>query len=167
MQILALAIAQLVQFPGGSLTLDIGDLLTLDLTCTSGNLSDCSAVNWVLTTQLGIIGDVQQLLGPATFDHLAFSIKAGNQNSGGGFAVYDFNFKTIFASENNPLLNFNTPYKLGGTLNTEDFGNKGISHLNVWARDPADNSTQIPEPLSIFLFAIGCFVMRMFGVRNN
>jgi len=150
--------------PGGSSTIDIGDLLSLALECTSGSLSDCDSMNWVLTTKLNIIDDVQALLGDATFDHLAFSIKAGNENSGGGWAVYDFNFNDIFATENNSLLNFNTPYKLGGTLNTADIGNKGVSHFNVWARDPANTSTQVPEPstLLIFVFGIMSLCLRVF-----
>jgi hypothetical protein len=150
--------------PGGdpNLILDIGDLLTLELSCTNGNLSDCDSMNWVLTTKLGIIDQVQSLLGPSTFDHLAFSIKAGNANSNpaGGFAVYDFNFNDIFAIENNPLLNFNTPYKLGGTLNTANLGGHGVSHLNVWARDPID-STTVPEPSTLVLLGISFIVINL------
>lgn len=139
-----------------SLTLDVGDLLTLTLSCTAAgeNLTDCSSIDWLLTTNLDIIGNVQALLGPATFDHLAFSVKAGNENSGGGFAVYDFNFKTIYAAENDPALNALTPYQLGGSLNTADFGSKGISHLNVWARDPTSDTTEIPEPSTLALFVL-------------
>lgn len=140
------------------LTLDVADLLTLSLTCNSGSLSGCSNISWTLTPKLDIIDTVQELLGPANFDHLAFSVKAGNQNSGGGFAVYDFNFNTIFASENNPQLNLNTAYHLEGTLNTVDFGGKDISHLNVWARDPIDNTTRVPEPTSLVIFAIALLI---------
>jgi hypothetical protein len=136
-----------------ALTLDIGDLLTLALTCTNGGLGDCKQLDWTLTTDISIIPTVQQLLGNASFDHLAFSVKAGN-----GFAVYDFNFNDIF--DNEPLLNFETPYILGGSISTNDFINNpnsfaGISHLNVWARDPANNSTQVPEPSSFLIFLLG------------
>ena len=142
------------------LTLDVGDLLTFSLTCNSGSLSKCDNINWSLTPKLDIIDSVQELLGPATFDHLAFSVKAGNENSsgGGGFAVYDFNFNTIFANENNPLLNLNTAYHLEGTLNTVDFDSKDISHLNVWTRDPVDDSTRVPEPTSLILFSLAIFI---------
>jgi hypothetical protein len=157
--------------PGaGALTLDIGDLLTLSLTCLTGTggLSDCDSMSWLLTTKLDIIPQVQELLGPATFDHLAFSIKAGSESSGGGFAVYDFNFKEIFDNENSAFLNFNTPYKLGGTLNTLDFGGKGVSHLNVWARDPAEtNITEIPEPSTIILIAISLLVLRVYKTNSK
>ena len=150
------------------LTLDISDLLTLSLSCAvaGDNLTECSSIDWLLTTKLDIIDNVQALLGPATFDHLAFSVKAGsgngngngNGNDTGGFAVYDFNFKTIFAAENNPALNFLTPYQLGGTLNTGDLGNKGISHLNVWARDPINEATSVPEPTSLGIFALALLI---------
>lgn len=149
-----------------SLTLDVADLLTLSLVCTAGNLSECDSIEWLLTTKLDIIINVQELLGPASFDHLAFSVKAGNSNSGGGFSVYDFNFKTIFSAENDPLLNFNTPYQLGGTLNTADLGSKGISHLNVWARDPIVNSTSIPEPSTLLLLSIALFLGQYFRSKR-
>ena len=152
---------------GTGLTLQVSDLLTFSLSCTGSgqSLTNCSAIDWLLTTKLDIISDVQELLGPSTFDHLAFSVKAGNQNSGGGFAVYDFNFKTIFAAENNPLLNFNTPYQLGGTLNTADLGGKDISHLNVWARDPVDSSDRVPEPSTLLLFALAMLFVSYVRVK--
>lgn len=139
--------------PSVNLTLDIGNLLTLEFGCLSGGFSDCNELSWELTTKLDIIPTVQELLGESTFDHLAFSVKAGSEQSGGGFAVYDFDFNEIFANENNPLLNFNTPYKLAGNIYTGDLDNKGFSHLNVWARDPVDTS-DVPEPDSLFLLAL-------------
>lgn len=150
-------IANNLEYPG--LILDIGDLLTLALTCSNGGLDDCKQLDWTLTTDISIIPTVQKLLGNASFDHLAFSVKAGN-----GFAVYDFNFNDIFEDES--LLNFETPYILGGFISTNDFINSydkdnnpksfaGISHLNVWARDPANNSIQIPEPSSFLIFLLG------------
>ncbi len=142
------------------LVLDIGNLLTLTLACDNPN--DCKSATWTLTTKIDIIDQVTQLLGNATFDHLAFSIKGAN-----GFAVYDFNFKTIFGLENeiNPdRFNFNTPYKLSGTLDTSDLLNGGdnnfgaISHMNVWARDPS-SLVQIPEPKPLLLLSIAILLM--------
>lgn len=150
--------------PLSPLVLDIEDLLTFTLDCGTG-LSECS---WSIITKTNIILDVQQLLGPATFDHLAFSIKAGGGgNSGGGFIVYDFDFEEIFANEFlvNPgsSLNFLTPYVLSGTLDTGDLGNKDISHLNVWARDPSDPTQDISEPPMI---VITMFVLSWLWIRR-
>jgi len=141
--------------PLADIVLDIGDLLILSFTCDN---SDCTELDWVLETKLDIIDQVQSLLGEATFDHLAFSIKASN-----GFAVYDFNFVDIFAAEANPLLNFNTPYILSGTLNTGDFMNaqggfQQISHMNIWARDPSD-TTEVPEPSTLGILGLGVLIM--------
>lgn len=138
--------------------LNIADLLELNFACDSGSPDNCKAGQWTLTTKLNIIEDVQALLGPATFDHLAISIKAGPS-----FVVYDFNFKDIFNLEGNPLLNFSTPYVFKGTFNTSDMGNKGVSHLNVLARDPLDNSTfQVPAPATIAIMGLGLLVLRLF-----
>lgn len=141
-----------------SITLQVNDLLTLTFGCreynagfftTNYNCHDNSGY-WELSTKLNVIDDVQSLLGKATFDHLAFSI-----NSATRFAVYDFNFKDIFAAENNAALNFNTPYVLSGSFNMNDFPAFGKDaqplHINVWARDPAE----VPEPSTIFLAGLG------------
>ncbi|WP_432468033.1 hypothetical protein [Agarivorans sp. Z349TD_8] len=143
--------------PGG-LSLSIDDLLNMTFNCVAGRRGECTSVNWVIETDPGIIGDVSQLLGAASFDHLAFSIKVAK-----GFIIYDFDFIDIFKQElaNDPAssLNFQTPYKLSGSLDTDDFENpqgnstQAISHLNVWARDPAD-PTQVMEPSSFGILVI-------------
>lgn len=144
---------------GANMVLNIGELLTL----TFQGEDDLKSGDWTLTTHLDVIAQAQALLGNATFDHLAFSIKAGD-----AFAVYDFDFKEIFAEESNPALNFFTLYELSGTFNTNDFLSckkvngecvwtepaHAISHLNVWARDPADTNV-IPEPSTLILFGAG------------
>jgi len=140
----------------GSVSFDIGELLTLTLGCLNGygDLNNgCTSLNWTLTTEPTVIEDAQAILGAATFDHLAFSVKAGN-----AFAVYDFNFTDIFAKEEG--VNFLTPYILSGSINTQDFPNdnnglKAISHLNVWARDPAD----VPEPTTIALMGLSLILL--------
>lgn len=153
-----------------NLILDIGDLLSIDIDCN--NSSDCTSGNWTLTTKLDVIEQAQALLGAATFDHLAFSFKAGN-----AFAVYDFNFKTIFANEHtiNPgsQLNFLTPYSLSGGFSMLDFLNKkddmqGISHINIWARDPSDTTTTvIPEPSTLILLGAGLAGLGYYSRRRK
>ncbi|WP_427977699.1 hypothetical protein [Agarivorans sp.] len=141
--------------PGG-LFLDIDALLDMSFTCVGGDVGECTAVEWVIQTDPYIIEQVQQLLGEATFDHLAFSVKVA-----GSFIIYDFDFVDIFETE--PGLNFLTPYQLSGTLNTGDFLNRqgnpqAISHMSVWARDPADSSVVVSEPSSI-----GILILALMG----
>lgn len=88
---------------------------------------------WSVGVDFGAIPDIESFLGRASFDHLAIVLKAGPQ-----FAIYDFNFKDIFASEYaaGNVLDFRTEYTFSGTWQTNDLGNKGLSHATVWARDP-------------------------------
>lgn len=151
----------------------ISDLLTISFKCedSDGNLSDfsdCKEMTWLLTTDPNIVQNTANLIGEGTFDHLAFSLKSG-QN---GFAVYDLNFKDIFAAEvndNNALFGqpeaYKTAFILGGTIKMNDFKNKngglqGISHINVFARDPAAlSSTKIPEPSTIAIFGLSLILL--------
>ena len=77
------------------------------------------------------------------------------------YGMYDFDFVDIFDTE--PGLNFLTPYQLSGSLYTGDFLNRnnnpqGISHLSVWARDPADSSVVVSEPSTL-----GIIILAIFG----
>jgi len=149
----------------GKPILNIADLLTFSLDCEIGSIGDCSAGTWKLETKLDIIEQVTSLLGPAAFDHLAFSIKTANS-----FVVYDFNFKDIFAAEKakgNNSLNFSTPYILaGGFDNSFDLEGQGISHLNVMARDPQD-LTRIPEPAPFAMFGLGVLLVLLRARRAS
>ena len=148
-------------------TTSISTLLNLSFECTSGTgFGDCTAFNWTLTTDEDIVQNATDLIGESTFDHLAFSIK-----STAGFAVYDLNFKSIFQDEvadGNLLFGqpeaFKTAFILGGTIEMEDFQNKkgkwqGISHLNVFARDPVEPSTSIPEPSTLAIFGLSLMLL--------
>jgi len=152
-------------YSGSDVTLDIGELLTLSFTTFAGEScagEDCTEGRWTLTTHVNVIEDAQSLLGEASFDHLAFSVKAGN-----AFAVYDFDFTTIFEQEgDDSLLDFSTPYELSGTFSLDDFCDHGISHLNIWARDPSDVAV-VPEPSTYVLLGLGFVAVGFLSRRRR
>ncbi|WP_286235827.1 hypothetical protein [Thalassotalea sediminis] len=162
--------------------LAISDVLRLSFSCNE----DCSQLGWTLFTDKDIVGSVQDILGKSTFDHLAFSIKSGNssdEDSTGGWGVYDFNFKEIFQMEvdnGNAIFGdpnaFTTAFVLGGTLNLgDDFystngqGQKkarGISHLTVYARDPAE-ALVVTEPSTIGILGISIVLLTLRRKTNK
>lgn len=148
----------------GSNSTALEDLLKITFACTSGSTGDCTAGTWNLNIidANGLVSAVQSLLGrSALFDQLAISLKSRSLPGGQHESIiYNIDFKDIFAAENNPQkLNLQTPYNLGGTFNTADIGGKGISHINVWARDPAQLvEVSTPASISIALLAIACIL---------
>ncbi|WP_100643186.1 PEP-CTERM sorting domain-containing protein [Alteromonas facilis] len=144
-------------------TLNIADVLNIKFSCIAGANDSCTQGSWQLTTSTSIVEEVQAVLGRSTFDHLAISLKSATQ-----FIVYDFNFKEIFTNEalgGNTAFNFLTPYTLGGTFNMGDFDNgngsmQGISHINVWARDPMATVVSEPGLLALFGTAFGLIALR-------
>jgi hypothetical protein len=157
--------------PWNGITLELSDVLQLSFSCTDAgeqNFKNCSSLDWTLSTDKDIVDTVQNVIGESTFDHLAFSVKSGaGKKKRGGWAVYDFDFKEIFGEEfsnGNKAFDFTTAYVLGGTIDLGfDFLNKkgkarGLSHLNVWARDPADTAT-VPEPSSIAVLGLSLLLL--------
>lgn len=144
---------------GGNSTA-LEDLIRITFACTNGSTGDCTAGTWNLNILdiNGLVSVVQSLLGrSAVFDQLAVSLKSRSLPGGQHESIiYNIDFKDIFAAENNPqALNLLTPYNLGGTFNTSDIGGKGISHINVWARDPAQSmEISTPASISIALLAL-------------
>jgi len=144
----------------GTKSLLISDVLELTLTCLSDvGSTDCSTINWTLTTDIDIVDTVRDVMGRSTFDHLAFVTKAGNHQDDQGWAIYDFNFYEIFGKEKlagNDVFDFETAYSLSGSIDIKpgDFS-AGLSHLSVWARDPLATSTTVPEPSTLAIFALG------------
>lgn len=145
----------------GATTLNLNDVLDINFVCGSS----CNTGTWSLVTTPDIISLVQAALGDkrATFDMLAFIFKAGNE-----WAVFNFNFTDIFFNEIVNLGNTNfddpflTPFAFYGSWNTADFGH-ALSHVGVAARDPFQTtSTDIPEPATLLLFALGLFVFRLY-----
>lgn len=153
-----------IKVPSTGDELDISSVLSLSFDCAV-SADGCKAGTWSLATDLSIIEDVQNVLGRSTFDHLAISLKVGNR-----FVVYDFDFVDIFSKEPVGTFNFLTPYTLGGTFDTGDFANKndkpqGISHINVWARDPV--ISDIPEPSGVLLLIMTCLLIRANSKNRN
>ncbi len=134
----------------GDTVLNIDDILNISMNCTS---SGCTSGTWTLETELNVITVVQALLGRNAFDHLAFVLKSSDR-----FAVYDFDFNLL--SQGLPGFNYTTPYSFTGSWDTNDFMNpnntnaQAISHISIWARDPAGTS-EVPEPASLLLVGLG------------
>lgn len=140
----------------GSDELYLGDILNF-IFCLSG--PDCSLTggSWSLEVSEDSFDLVADILGPNTFDHLTFVFKAG-QNLG----VYDFDFTQLAGGVFN--IDFTTAYTFEGTWNTGDFTNKkgnaqDISHMSIWARDPALTVVDIPVPSSLWLLLAGGLVL--------
>ncbi|ALO35641.1 hypothetical protein CMT41_13660 [Colwellia sp. MT41] len=152
--------------------IDIEKLITIDFTCYDDieniiigegfGLGDddtsCTEGTWSIMPDWDIVNLLEELFGEGVFDHLALVFKSTNE-----FVVYDFNFKS------GPL-NLEVPYNLGGTFDMSNvFQNKkgesqGISHISVWARDPAGfTTTEMPEPKStmLMLLAVALLVLRV------
>lgn len=150
----------------GDGALNIGDLIDINWSCL---ISGCSSGTWSLETESDIVDQVQSILGPNAFDHLAISIFQANR-----LAVYDFDFTILNqpGKELAGLLDFVTPYSFTGTWDMSDFtGNSdSFSHVNFWARDPLILQT-VPAPMSWALVLIGLlglmFTSRRHQVRMN
>ncbi len=147
----------------GATIANVGDFLTIEFNCDANEDNECKTGTWSLelSEDPSVIEDIQAALGrPSIFDQLVFSMKAGSgKQEDTGTAIYAFDFDEIFAIENDPEnLNFTTPYNFYGTFNTAGLGGKGISHLNVWARDPL--LAQVNAPATAGLLMLSFFAMR-------
>jgi hypothetical protein len=90
-----------------------------------------------------------------------FSVKAGNGNSGGGFALY------WLGDETDPT---DSTYwgASGGYWNTDDVYSRGISHFSTWTlTDGGDPPAgQVPEPSTMLLFGLGILGLAGFGRKR-
>ena len=138
----------------GTKSLMISEVLEFTFSCLD---SECTSIDWTLTTDIDIAETVREVMGRSTFDHLAFVTKAGNANADQGWAIYDFNFYEIFGQEAPGAFDFETAYSLSGSIDIKDSGDfsAGLSHMSIWARDPLATSTTVPEPSTIAIFGLG------------
>ncbi len=146
----------------GAEALFIGDLLTVQWTCSS---DDCGTGTWTLETVPNIVDLVEGILGRNSFDHLAISIFQANK-----LAVYDFDF-TILSKTGNELeglIDFVTPYSFSGTWDMKDFApqSDSFSHVNFWARDPLI-AQAVPAPFTWALIMIGLLGLAITRTRIN
>lgn len=155
---------------GEDISINIDDVLSVVFSCSytddfdvvfqvSITSGECEDGQWAISPVANIVEILEPVFGNGFFDHLAFIFKAGND-----FAIYDFNFKMI-NSELGNTLDLTVPYNLTGTFNmTGTFGNTAISHISLWARDPAGfTTTEMPEPKStmLMLLAVALLVLRV------
>jgi hypothetical protein len=150
---------------------DTGDELIIDIRGLLTLVFDFNNNVWELATDPTKMPFIVPALGGAAFDHLAFVMKAGNengQNPDAGFAIFDFNFNTIFREYEKTkfdagIIDFNTAYTLGGRFDDSLF-DPNVSHVSVWAKDP---TVVVPEPTTIVLFGIGLLSIARIGRRRS
>ena len=138
--------------PAGGPAFSIGDVVkyTQQVVANPTN-SKVLGGTWLLQVDMNIVQKLEAagLFQRSFFDHLAFSVKAGN-----GWAIYDFDFNQLSGFD------LDTPYTIQGTWTMNcDFCNSNgngqdISHIAVWARDPI-STLQVPEPGSLALLGLG------------
>jgi len=116
----------------------IGDWFTATVSPNSNSL----AGTWALTLPTNVKDIVGPVFGTNLFDHLVLSIKGGDS-----FAAYDFSADQLG-------LPLSTPHDFAGTWDVNDVLTGGISHMDIYVRDPLVPGTNLPEPASIVLVGL-------------
>lgn len=104
--------------------------------------ADSRSGTWALTLPANVKELAAPVLGTNVFDHLALSFKSGNE-----FAAYDFSAERLGL----PLA---IPHDFTGSWDVSAVLRGGISHIDVYARDPIDPPTGLPEPASLALVGL-------------
>lgn len=124
--------------------------------------------SWKFTPDKNIAIDAAPLFGKNYFDQFALVFKQGGGDKG-GFAVYDFTSDQFGVapppSYLDPILNFEGDWNLTTVFN----GQKSISHIALWARDPGGDQN-VPEPGTLVLLGaalVGIAVARKRSVSAS
>jgi len=126
-------------------TVSLEPWLNILFECTD---EKCANGSWAIEVVEGTADEFSELIS-ATFDHLTFTMKGGSGNQDNGWYIYDFDFTGAI---NDGLVDTLTDYTFGGTFNFTDLDGLGLSHLNVWARDPRSDISEVPLPGAVWLF---------------
>lgn len=118
---------------------------------------------WAFTPDATVAQRLGSAFGRNYFDAFALVFKAGN-----GFAAYDFTPELFGAGAPGPaepIMNWYGSYDVSDTLRA---GGKdglknpaGLSHITLWARDPAlpQPTTEVPEPAGLGLVGIAALAL--------
>lgn len=134
---------------GGNTGIVLGSFFSATVTGTGTG-------TWAFTPDATVAQRIGDTFGRNYFDAFALVFKAGNS-----FAAYDFT-PELFGADSplptDPVMNWYGSYDVSGTLRAGKDGKNaaGLSHITLWARDPAlpEVATQVPEPASLGLMAI-------------
>ncbi|MDD3352189.1 PEP-CTERM sorting domain-containing protein, partial [Zoogloea sp.] len=108
--------------------------------------------SWALTLDPAVASRAAAVLGANYFDQFALVFKAGPN-----FAVYDFTaaqFGITNPNATDPAYNWYGTFDVSDTLRNGGGKAAGISHVSVWARDPAENINAVPEPGTLALLGL-------------
>ncbi|GLX78212.1 hypothetical protein tinsulaeT_15520 [Thalassotalea insulae] len=128
----------------------IDDLITFD-NCLDKKGKSTSCVGgeavkgeWSYTPPAMNPDELVDLLGGSFFDQVAIIFKAGN-----AFAMYNFSIEEL---KLDPVLAGDYNYAFTGTWDiSEVLGGSALSNFSFWARDPVDETVQVPEPPTLLL----------------
>jgi len=136
---------------GGNTSIVLGSFFT-------ATVSGSGTGTWAFTPDASVAQRLGGTLGRNYFDAFALVFKAGDS-----FAAYNFTpeqFGASAPSPTDPVMNWFGTYDVSGTLRAggaDGLKNPaGLSHITLWARDPAlpEVTTAVPEPASFGLLGL-------------
>lgn len=139
-----------------------------EVTETKDNKEEGTGVGkWTLTPDVEVVKRLQDLVGNqfdvSFFDGFSLVFKAGN-----AFSAYYFDLESLnidLSTVGTGLL----PYHFSGTYDVRSaLDGKAISHISVYARDPASiTQIQVTEPGMLALFGFGLTLMGCIARRRS